>query len=164
LGITKKGEIILYDYGSIIEFTPDERYILKELVYMLIVGNKYGIITLLEKLGVEIIDKEALLTYIDKYIEYMRTIDINVFREQAAENFELPLKLNGKIFRLLRVYGILEGICKELDPDFNYFDLLDNYMTSLILDEDFIIRKVQRDFGYLQNNVSGAIFQFFAKD
>jgi predicted unusual protein kinase regulating ubiquinone biosynthesis (AarF/ABC1/UbiB family) len=161
IGITPDGRVILYDFGSIITFDKEERYVLKELVYMLIVGNKSGIMKLLTKLGVEIVDREALNIYIDKYIQYMRTIDINVFKTIQTDNFELPLKLNGKVFRLLRVYGILEGICKELDPEFNYFDLFDDYVTSLALDEDFLVYKMKQDMITMQGSFGKAIFDFF---
>lgn len=145
IGISDDNRIVLYDFGNIITINQDERNLLKELIYMLIIGNKYGIVRVLEKLGVDITDKEVVYDYIERYIEYMRTIDINVFKGLHSPKDKLPLHLNGKIIRILRVYGILEGICKELDPSFNYFKLLDSKVIDLALDMEFIDYKIKRD-------------------
>lgn len=149
IGITKDNRVVLYDYGNIITITEDERNLLKELICMLILGNKYGVVKILEKLGVQITDKEIVLTYIEKYIDYMRTLDIKVFANLQTGNDKLPIHLSGKIIRILRVYGVLEGICKELDPEFNYFKLVDERAADLMFDMSFVDYKVKKDMSAL---------------
>ena len=149
IGITVENKVVLYDYGNMITITDDERNLLKELIYMLVIGNKYGIVKILEQLGVEIVDKDVVAVYIERYIEYMRTLDVKVFMGLVKENEKLPIHLSGKIIRILRVYGILEGICKELDPTFNYFTLLDEGSIDLVFDAKFIDYKVKKDLGLM---------------
>ena len=159
--ITKKGNIVLYDFGNVIYMGKQDRYVIKELVYMLIVGNKAGIITLLGQLGAEIMDKEAMMEYLDKYMAYIRTIDVNVFKDINDPANRVPIRLSGMLVQLMRVYGILEGICKEMDPNFNYFDLVDDQISSLILDDSFLEYKIQRDMKTMEQRFARAIFDFF---
>lgn len=159
--ITSNGEIVLYDFGNVVRITRDERWALKELVYMLIIGNKYGIISILNQLGAEIMDEEAMVEYMDKYIQYVRTIDIKVFQGLRDPANRVPLRLTGTLLQLIRVYGILEGICKELDNDFSYFDLIDDQAPGLILDDEFLDYKVQRDLRMVEQRFQSAVFKFF---
>lgn len=146
IGVNKTGALVLYDFGNIIKLNQQERHILKEIIYYLLVGNKSGIITAVQTLGIKVLDEALLYKYIDLYIEYLKTIDISQFAIiQQGPQVKLPLKLTEKVFKLIRVYGILEGTCKELDPKFNYFDLLPSYMTDIFFDEDFILYKASSD-------------------
>jgi predicted unusual protein kinase regulating ubiquinone biosynthesis (AarF/ABC1/UbiB family) len=160
--VTPDGQIVLYDFGALLEFSKEERYLMKELVYMLIVGNKYAICRILEKLGATIDDPQALEKYIDLYILYVQTLDINIFRDQASSNTTLPIRLNGRLLRLLRVFGTLEGICKELDPEFNYYLLINNYIASLVADEEFVRWKITQDERLLRRKFQTSIFKLFS--
>ena len=82
----------------------------------------------------------------------MKTLDINKIQTLMVNgdgNVKMPFKLTGEFFRLLRVFSILEGVCKELDPNFNYFDVLQNYVSDILFDQEFIIYKTQADFNTL---------------
>jgi predicted unusual protein kinase regulating ubiquinone biosynthesis (AarF/ABC1/UbiB family) len=163
--VTPEGQIVLYDFGALLEFSKEERYLMKELVYMLIIGNKYAICKILEKLGATIDDTQALEKYIDLYILYVQTLDIDIFRSQAgmsSSNTALPIRLNGRLIRLLRVFGTLEGICKELDPDFNYYLLINNYIASLVADEEFIRWKITHDELLLRRKFKNSLFKIFS--
>jgi predicted unusual protein kinase regulating ubiquinone biosynthesis (AarF/ABC1/UbiB family) len=107
-------------------------------------------------------DKEAMLEYLDKYMKYIRTIDVNVFKDINDPGNRVPLRMSGTLVQLMRVYGILEGICKELDPQFNYFDLMDDQANNLLLDDSFLEYKIQRDMRTMEQRVLKALFNFFA--
>jgi predicted unusual protein kinase regulating ubiquinone biosynthesis (AarF/ABC1/UbiB family) len=147
LGIDTMGRIVLFDFGNVIDLTDLERQRMKEMIYQLLLGNNAAVIVTLRKLGVEITDDAEMGRYIDLYRDYMRTIDVKSIAAIHGPNTktELPLRLTDKIVRLTRVYGMLEGTCKALDPDFNYFSLLDNYIDELFFDEEFVVYKVKED-------------------
>lgn len=160
IGITNDNKIVLYDYGNMIYLTNEERNILRELIYMLVIGNKYGVVKLLEKLGVIIDDRNAVYNYVDKYVEYMKTINVKVFSDLQKSNDKLPLHLTGKIIRIIRAYGILEGVCKELDANFNYFQLIDDKIADLAFDSQFLDYKVRKDIDAL-SKLQIMIFKLF---
>lgn len=152
MGVTSSGAIVLYDFGNIITVSDGERQRLKELIYFLLLRNKDGVINSLQKLGIKVLDVQEMYNYIDLYIEYLQTIDISKLSKTHGPTVKLPLKFTDKVFRLVRVYGALEGACKELDKNFNYFDLLSNYIGDIFMDEEFIRFKVVADTSSLLNS------------
>jgi predicted unusual protein kinase regulating ubiquinone biosynthesis (AarF/ABC1/UbiB family) len=150
IGRSADGRVVVYDFGNVIRLSRKERHLVKELVYLLIVRNKYAVAKLLPSLGVQVGNVEDLHNYIDKYVEYMETIDYRTLQKLYKPNAELPVKLEGKVLRIVKAFGTLEGLCKELDPDFNYFQLLDAYISVAALDEDFLVYKIDQDVKRLQ--------------
>lgn len=159
LGVDSQGRIIMYDFGNVVEVTLEERMRLKELICQLLLGNNPAVVQSLRRLGAKVTDASALDEYINLYRDYMRTIDVSLLRESAARHdpeATLPLELTDKMLRLIRVYGMLEGICKDISPDFNYFDLLDTYVEDLMSDDEFVAFKVREDVGILARRAGSA--------
>jgi ubiquinone biosynthesis protein len=144
-GFDRHGRIVIYDFGNVIEVSDIERQRMKEMIYQLLLGNNNGVIDTLRKLGVQVMDEGALDGYIDMYREYMRTIDISGIRDSQSTSTEMPLRLTSKLMRLMRVYSMLEGTCKAINDDFNYFDMLDDYIDALFFDEEFVTYKISED-------------------
>ena len=59
----------------------------------------------------------------------------------------VPAVLPTRISRIVRSFALLEGICKSIDPGFNYFDAIASSPADLdlLLDRDFIAYKVRND-------------------
>lgn len=158
LGINKDNNIVIYDLGNTIYISPNERQQLKDLIYQLLLGNKEMIANTLEALNMEVTDRKALFKYIDIYINYMKTIDFKALNAslqsmaRTSDNMEPPIKFPNKYVRLFRTYGIMEGICKELHPGFNYFDLFDTYIDGIFLDDEFLLYKAAADTNKLLSN------------
>ena len=161
VGVDAAGRIVLYDFGNVISLTREERQRMKEMIYLLLVGNNRAVSDSLKKLGVRILDEAAMSAYIDVYRDYMRTIDVGALRSigtyagggggGGGPGDKVPLKLTDKFLRLIRVYGMLEGTCKAIHPEFNYFDLLDDYIDDLFFDEEFLAFKVGEDVKLLRS-------------
>lgn len=143
--------LMLYDFGSIVLLTPKERMLIKELIYTLISGDVDTILTTLNELQVTVTDEEGVRKYIAVYLDYIRTLDINVFKRNSdlfhrdGDSVELPIQFNGKLYHLIRVFGTLEGVCKSISKDFNYFNLIDSLIATVIMDEGFLMYKAQKD-------------------
>lgn len=145
IGIAKNGDLVIYDFGNVIEISSNERNLFKELVYNIIGRNNQGAISTLKKLGIIVLNNDNMLKYIDLYIDYIKTLDIELIYNSHNPSAKLPLILSDKIFRLIRVFSILEGVCKKLDKDFNYLDVMDEYTTMLFIDIDFFVFKAGQD-------------------
>lgn len=144
MGRDQEGRLVLYDFGNVIEVSLEERNHLKELIWQLLIGNNAGVVATLKKLGVGVTD-ESINAYIDLYREYMRTIDISTLAEKHDPTTKLPIQLTDKMFRIIRAYSILEGVCKQMYDEFSYYDVLDTYVDTLIMDPDFIDYKAKED-------------------
>lgn len=157
IGIDKEGRIVMYDFGSTIRVDRDYRTRLKLVISCLIGGNPKEMVKALRNLGIRIVDSKSAESYMALYYKYVRTIDVNVFRPadpSMAGSMDVnsvdtirpnpdavPFEFDDTLIRLFRVFGMLEGICKELNDDFDYFDIMTNFWDAFLLDEDFVRTK-----------------------
>lgn len=153
----EQDKFVIYDLGNIITVNTKFRSLIKQFIFEIMVENIDSATTVLSKIDyVEIRDEQTLKIYLKKYVEYIKTIDISVFtknlNEADAKTFQkMPIKLDGIIFRLIRVFGLVEGICKDLDPDFNYNSVFLKYVNMLSSDVEFIDYKIKNDIKYILN-------------
>ena len=154
--LTKDNSLVLYDFGNVLLLSDTERHQLKELVCQLVIGNTNGVMNTMKRIGIRIEDEKVAREYIAKYMEYMKTIDINTFRTSnlmEGGNVKIPMRINNTIMRIIRIFGMVEGTCKQLDPTFNYFDLLESYIDSIFMDDEFLLYKINTDIGLLFDNI-----------
>lgn len=157
IGVSTDGKIVMYDMGHIITIGDDTKRLMKQLFFEIMVENTDAAMEVVKRLDklIEVRDEKKLKTYINKYIQYIKTIDINVLKvSDSSSAFEtLPVKFDGVIFRLIRVFGLIEGICKDLDADFSYSNVFMQYSDSLLGDNDFIEYKVRADLKAMLSSV-----------
>jgi predicted unusual protein kinase regulating ubiquinone biosynthesis (AarF/ABC1/UbiB family) len=142
---------VLYDFGHIVQLDSKLRSLMKMLVFEIMIENVDGVVDVLKKMPdiIEIRDESTVRSYISKYIEYVKSIDVKVLKSIAVDSESMPIKFSNTIFEIVRVFGIIEGICLELDPTFEYEKVFIKYMDTLILDADFIEYKIKSDISRL---------------
>ena len=142
-----KNSVVMYDLGHMIHLDAKMQSQMKILVFEIMTENVDGVISVMKKMPqlIEIRQEKELKSYIKKYIQYIKTIDIKVLKTMAVNESEIPVRFGGTIYEIVRVFGIIEGICLELDPTFNYESIFIKYLDVLLLDSDFISYKFQKD-------------------
>jgi predicted unusual protein kinase regulating ubiquinone biosynthesis (AarF/ABC1/UbiB family) len=140
IGVRADGTLVIYDFGSAVRIDRGYRVRLKLLISTLMTGRPDETVRALENLGVKVNDQELAEAYMAMYYKYVRTIDISVFRPKAVDTTTtaMPFQLDETLLRLGRVFGMLEGICKELDDRFDYFDVMGLFWDAFLLDADFV--------------------------
>ena len=143
-------KFVFYDFGNVIMLDKQLRQQMVRLVFELMTDTVEASIDVLRSMQhVSVRDERALSAYIIKYSEYMRTLDVSVFKSFVNDDKEtytkLPVKFDAIIFRIIRVFGLVEGICKDMDPTFTYTEVFSKYTYSLFTDPDFIDYKVKSD-------------------
>jgi predicted unusual protein kinase regulating ubiquinone biosynthesis (AarF/ABC1/UbiB family) len=149
IGIDSRGRLVLYDFGSAIRIDPTYRSKLKLVIISLISSDAPDTVRALKNLGIKINDTKLAEAYMSLYYKYVRTIDVNVFRPEAGAEpvMTMPFEFDDTLLRLFRVFGMLEGICKELNDDFDYFEILSIFWDAFILDAEFVRAKGDWDLG-----------------
>jgi ubiquinone biosynthesis protein len=148
-------KFVIYDLGNIITVNERFRTLIKQFIFEIMIENIDSAIQVLTKIDyVDVRDEKTLKIYLQKYVEYIKTIDIKVFtknlNEADSKTFKkIPIKLDGIIFRLIRVFGLVEGICKDLDPDFNYNSVFLKYVNVLSSDPQFVDYKIKTDIKFI---------------
>ena len=67
---------------------------------------------------------------------------------EDSSTVNVPIVLPLYLSRILRTFTLLEGVCKEVDPQFNYFNVILSFLTnnpSRFINRDFIEYKMHQD-------------------
>jgi predicted unusual protein kinase regulating ubiquinone biosynthesis (AarF/ABC1/UbiB family) len=171
MGVDDKGRLVVYDFGSVVRLSREDICHVKDLVSSLVVGDVKRAVAVLRRMGADVLDENALAAYVGDYREYMRTLDFRAMAASAAarassvaassssssasagnsgkNSATMPIVLPGRISRIVRSFALLEGVCKAIDPGFNYFDTIAEAATRIplevIFDADYLSYKLRYD-------------------
>mgnify|MGYP006268615525 CR=1 FL=1 len=102
-------------------------------------------------MGMIVRDRETTLIFVDQYLRYLETLDLRSFTVNSPEIREkasrVPVELDPTTLVILRTYSLLEGLAKELDPQFSYEKIINKNVEMLFLDWDYILDRIQKDIG-----------------
>lgn len=139
------GKVILYDFGNAIPIQPNYRRALRDFVYAIQTKDIPQIIDAMKRMGMTIVNVDATRSFLNKFLKYIETVDIQSFRVDADEIQEMvPVQLDTTTFKLLRSYSLLEGYCKQIGT-FNYRDIFMQNLELLYLDPDYIFYRCTKD-------------------
>ena len=151
VGVAADGRIILYDMGNIITIEAPTRIRLKHMLIDIALGNYDTALETMKATDAlfEVRDDERVKLLLAKYAEYMRTLDVRALQGalDGSMKSDLPIKLHATVFRIVRVFAILEGICKMLDPAFSYTSVMTRYMMQILAggETDYLAHRARTD-------------------
>lgn len=163
LGITKEGELVLYDFGQVSTLDAELSTNLRTLLFSVYDRDINYITEMLIKSKAIIlvnpnVDRKSIKKLVGQVLTYFQTVNFNDFQLSMIENnefgFELPFKVNPKLIMMFRSLSILEGMCKELDPDFSYFDVINEIISDVFFDMDYISHRARKDVMRMFDDVS----------
>ncbi|ELZ96900.1 ubiquinone biosynthesis transmembrane protein [Haloferax mucosum ATCC BAA-1512] len=154
LSVTDEGRIIFYDFGMHGEVDP---FIQDKIVeFYIAVANQDvdGILDTLIEMGTlsPNVDRQVMGDVMELAIADARGDDIEQYRvnqilEQVESTiYEFPLRLPRNLALVLRVAGVVEGVCVTLDPDFDFISVATDYLTEEGYREESI-QKIIESFG-----------------
>ena len=154
MGVDDRGRLVMYDFGSVVRLDREDICHVKDLVASLLLGDARRAVAVLRRMGADVIDAGALEAYVGDYREYMRTLDFGAMAASAAARGsdapqQVPIVLPGRISRIVRSFALLEGVCKAIDPGFNYFDTIAEAAMrvplDVVFDADYVAYKLRYD-------------------
>ena len=157
VGMTNNGQIVFYDYGMVLYIDSNLMTNFKKLLLALYDKDIDRVCEILVNLDIVIVE-EGKFSYFKRFVasflSYIDNLDINEFKISYIDRVdpsEMPFLLTSKFLLLLRGLSILEGVCKQLNPDFNYRMILDPYINDISLDLEYIERRGNRDIMRFKN-------------
>jgi predicted unusual protein kinase regulating ubiquinone biosynthesis (AarF/ABC1/UbiB family) len=153
LGFSSLGKLVFYDFGLIINLSEELRDGFKKLFGCIINRDTRGIVQVLIDLKV-IIPTTSDLTDIELFFEsilgYLETLDgSNFVNDDVALQLaaEKPFVVPSSFVYLAKTFSLIEGICVELDPEFNYFTYLEPMITQQFVEtidiQDAVMKTVE---------------------
>lgn len=163
IGIDKKGRIVLYDYGMVKKFNIDIRLYFKEILFAILNRNTNDLITfMLEKKIIIAKESNALslsdlspyeYAFIARFLNYvyryLGELDPNKLAEDLMQDplidlNEIPFEFDSEMVYLIKTFSTLEGVCKQIDPRFNYLDMIEDIASDFV-NMDFLFEKIVFD-------------------
>jgi predicted unusual protein kinase regulating ubiquinone biosynthesis (AarF/ABC1/UbiB family) len=156
VGITESGKIVFYDYGMVSNIN---RILIDKFQDLLLAVNEKDcdkIAQLMVEAEIVSIEPENMVylkMFVLSFLNYLDTVNIQYFRENFIDKLtasELPFLINSNFLLLLRGLTILEGVCKTLDPDFNYSLVIMEFTDKFPFDIQYFENRALKDIASLQ--------------
>jgi ubiquinone biosynthesis protein len=131
LGFSAKGKLVFYDFGLIIDLSNELRDGFKKIFGCIIDKDTKGIVEILIALKVIVpstSDVSDIELFFETILGYLETLDgSNIMNDDIAVQLamEKPFVIPSSFVYLAKSFSIIEGICLQLDPDFNYYTYLE---------------------------------------
>lgn len=152
VGLTDDGSLVLYDFGSVIELDVSTASALKHLLLELVIGNVSGAADVLLDSGLvqTQYDRVGLLRYLEAYTSYLRSMDVDALSPLLSTSSDgshrMPFRFSPIVVRIMRAFTMLEGMCRDVSPDFRYTDMGSTFFDILLQgDADVFARKMSSD-------------------
>jgi ubiquinone biosynthesis protein len=141
--------LVLYDFGNIINITPEYKTAIRDFVYGVQTSNVEAVMDNMVRMGMTVRDREVTKIFVKQYFDYLNTLDLRSFTINSPEIREkarkVPVELDPTTLVILRTYSLLEGLAKELDPYFSYQRIITKNIEMLFLDLEYIMYRIDRD-------------------
>jgi len=176
IGVLDDSRVVLYDFGMMARISPQKRDNLREACVLVFDRSAEELGELLVKNGIIVLrsgarsfssaslEERRSLTRIFEYVfEYLENLDtnrlvMNLMIDPEVDVNRLPFRLDDKLFFLFRSMAVLEGVCKNVDPGFNYQYVIANMLFEF-MDSDTIVRKVAQDLNNLRSLPTNVLAQ-----
>ena len=146
LGVSKNGKLVFYDFGLIIDLSDELTEGFKDLFLCIINRDTKGIVNILIRLGVIVptsSDVSDIELFFENILGYLETLDGGaIMNDDLAVELamEKPFVVPTSFVYLAKSFSLIEGICLQLDPEFNYFTYLEpmiqqQFMESIDIGE-----------------------------
>ena len=151
VGVTKAGKIVFYDFGMILDLDPKIKKNFTSFLTAVYDRNVSDICDIAIEMGLVVIEPKDVpffKTFLISFLSYVESADLEEFKVSYVNKLNVnstPFLISSKFVLLLRGISILEGVCKKLDPNFNFRKTLDPYINEFIVDVDYFEKRAMKD-------------------
>jgi predicted unusual protein kinase regulating ubiquinone biosynthesis (AarF/ABC1/UbiB family) len=148
LAVQDDGTLVFYDFGMNGRLGPGTRDLLFEFYVALAeedIDRVIDVFIALDSLDPRA-DREVMRKVFSVAIDNFRGRDIEQYRiEEIVAEFqgtmrEFPMRLPRNMALVVRVTSVLEGVCRTLDPEFDFITVIREYVRERSTDEETIDR------------------------
>ena len=135
-------KMIIYDWGLIVKLPINIKDNLKLLVQCIAQRDTEKIVDILIDIGLIVPttgSRYEISMFFDSIIDYIYKIDPDNIKTDSLKDEvivslseEKPFILPSSILFLIKTFGLLEGVCKDLNPDFNFYDYFEPIISDTV--------------------------------
>jgi predicted unusual protein kinase regulating ubiquinone biosynthesis (AarF/ABC1/UbiB family) len=157
VGITRAGKIVFYDYGMVCDINSILMNKFEELLIAVSEKDTDLIAKIMVEAEIVFIEPENMIylkSFVLSFLNYIERVDVSYFKDNFIDkinNKDLPFVINSNFLLILRGVTILEGVCKALDPNFNYKKVIDPYINdNFPIDISYFEKRALKDIESIQ--------------
>ena len=163
IGYTPDGRVVLYDFGLVREFSLDLKTYFRKIFMALVNRQNNEMVDFMLTSGIILANESGARTF-DALTEYERTVitrivgyvytyltNMNVLelvrsieKDPDIDVNDIPFEFDPQLVYLFQSFSTLEGVCKQLYPEFSYVELISNLFFDF-LDLQMILDKATYD-------------------
>ncbi|MFY4812099.1 ABC1 kinase family protein [Haloarcula sp. AONF1] len=138
LAVQPDGTLVFYDFGMTGYLGPRTQDQLLDFYVGLATDDVDRVMDAFVEMGAldPMADRDVMREAFDIVIEQFRGEDISEYRiEQLVGQFEtqlyeFPMRLPQDLALVVRVTTVLEGVCRTLDPEFDFIEIISEYVME----------------------------------
>ncbi|WP_222913268.1 AarF/UbiB family protein [Natrinema sp. SYSU A 869] len=136
LAVTDDGRLVIYDYGMSQRLSQQEQDDITSLYRALVRRDVDGLLNTLIALEVldTSVDRAAVRRVLELVIENLEGQSDISWREIITELFstlhEFPFRIPPNVMLLMRVGTVSEGVCRTLDPEFDFIAVTRSFLVE----------------------------------
>lgn len=151
VGITEQGKIVFYDFGMVLNLDNKIKERFTQFLVAIYDKDINTICSVAIEIGLIVVEPQNLpffKNFLISFLSYIETADLEDFKVSYISKINTastPFLVSSKFVLLLRGISILEGVCKKLDPNFNFKKTLDPYIDEFIVDVNYFETRAMSD-------------------
>ncbi|THE63154.1 AarF/ABC1/UbiB kinase family protein [Salinadaptatus halalkaliphilus] len=155
LAVTRSGQLVIYDFGMSQRLTAQEQADITALYRTLVRRDVDGLVDTLIALEVldSTVDRVAVRRVLDLVIETLGGRSEITWRAIITELFtmlhDFPFRIPPNVMLLVRVGTVGEGVCRSLDPEFDFL----RATRSFLVDHGFIESELEALLEEIQDDI-----------
>lgn len=126
--------IVMYDFGNVIRIPEFYQKAMRELLVACQNRSSIELLNAMTHMGMKIKDEKAAKNFANKFFVYLDTLDPKSFTYTQSD-IMVPIELDTVTLTIIRTYSLVEGLCKEIYPQFTYERLIQQNIELLTIEQ-----------------------------
>lgn len=126
--------IIMYDFGNVIYIPEFYQRAVREVLIACQNRNADDLLKAMTHMGMKIKDEKAAKNFANQFFVYLETLDPKSFN-YTQDDIMVPIELDTITLTIIRTYSLVEGLCKEIYPQFTYERLIQQNIELLTIEQ-----------------------------
>jgi ubiquinone biosynthesis protein len=129
-----ENQLVMYDFGNVIRIPDFYQKAMRDVLIASQDRNTKGLLKAMSDMGMVIKDISAAENFTKKFFVYLDTLDPKSFT-YTQDDIMVPIELDIITLTILRTSSLVEGICKEIYPQFTYDQVIQQNIELLAIEQ-----------------------------
>ena len=133
MGCTEDGRIVLYDFGNVIRIPEYYQNAMRRMIVAVQNKNSSELLNAMRDMKMTIHNEKAAQDFAKFFFNYIDTLDPKSF-SYSSTDIKVPIELDNITLTIIRTYSLVEGICKNVYPQFTYERIIQQNIELLAIE------------------------------